>query len=97
MIGEKSPGTTDDGSSPGRAAGDSPVTVLIAQNLLPVSRGPCYWGGLMRSTAATCRRVGRRIALLGKGERGGSNRESNREGQSLHAGHFVVSDVPDYQ
>lgn len=67
MIGEKSSWTTDDGDSPGRAGSKSPVTVLIAHNLLPVSRAPGFWSGLMRSTAATCRRVGRGIALLGKG------------------------------
>lgn len=68
LISEKSPGTSV-------TRGKSPVTLLITQNFLRVSRATGFLGGLMGSTAATCRRVG--IRLLSECERGGSERNSD--------------------
>lgn len=69
----------------------SPVTLLIAQNLLRVSLATCLLRGLMRSTAATCSSVFSRIALLSDCERGGSKRDSDSEAESSHGDHLMCS------
>jgi hypothetical protein len=45
----------------------------------------------MRPSAATCRRIGWSIALLGERERGSSKYNSDCEAQSFHVAHFVFS------
>jgi len=62
LIGHKPPGTHVTG-------GRSPVTVLIAQNLLRVARAAGFLRGLMGSTAAAGSRIACRVALLGDCER----------------------------
>lgn len=72
LIGHKPPGTNV-------TRGKSSVALLIAYNLLGVSRATGFLGGLMRSAAAACSRVASRVALLGDCERGRSECDSDRE------------------
>jgi hypothetical protein len=84
---------------------DVPVALLIAQNLLRALRTTSLKTVLMRPTAATCSRIGCRvalpsgcrIALLGECERGGSKRDSDRDAKSFDGIHFVFFLLPNQQ
>lgn len=86
-----------------RCGASAPVALLISQNLLIVGRAAGFLTGLVRSTAATRRRIGcrvallsgrvallsGRIALLSECERGCSKRYSDCDAQGFQAAHVI--------